>query len=134
MGRENEMNDVRSTYWAQGTALILDCQGKAQKADPADAPIGLTPEQAALWHRAQAEAYRHALEMMAPPVASDAVVAATNESVARMIAEKSDPRGRFASGKLLGFAEDGREIRAHTSQGGTYDDILGKTGADKADR
>lgn len=36
----------------------------AVRADPSDAPFGLDPEQAALWHRAQVEAYRHALEML----------------------------------------------------------------------
>ena len=122
------MTNARSIYWSQGAALVMTCQDKAQKADPADAPMGLSPDEAALWHHAQAVAYAHALEMMAPPVASDSVVAATNESVARMIAEGSDPRGRFASGKLVGFGHDGGEVRAHVSQGGTYDDILKTTG------
>ena len=35
----------------------------AQNADPADAPFPLTGQEAALWHKASASAYQHALEM-----------------------------------------------------------------------
>jgi hypothetical protein len=54
-------------YWKEGAAIVEACLAKAQKADPSDAPMPLVGKKAALWHRAQAEAYRHALEMMAPP-------------------------------------------------------------------
>lgn len=37
---------------------------KALAADPADAPFGLSAEEAGLWHMAQASAYQHALEML----------------------------------------------------------------------
>jgi hypothetical protein len=50
-----------------GAGVIERCLAKAAAADPADAPIPLVGEEAALWHQAQAEAYRHALEMMGPP-------------------------------------------------------------------
>lgn len=36
----------------------------ALKADPADAPFGLDADAAEIWHRAQASAYQHALEML----------------------------------------------------------------------
>lgn len=53
-------------YWKQGAALIEACLAKAVAADPRDAPMPLAGDDAALWHRAQAEAYRHCLEMMGP--------------------------------------------------------------------
>ena len=37
---------------------------KAVTANPADAPFGLSAEEACLWHMAQASAYQHALEML----------------------------------------------------------------------
>lgn len=54
-------------YWREGAKLIQACLDKAAKADPLDAPIPLTGESARLWHDAQMNAYRHALEMMGPP-------------------------------------------------------------------
>lgn len=81
------------TYWRQGAQIVQACLDKADRCAShahqafLEAPIGLTAEQAQLWHRAQAEAYRHALEMMAPPEeASDALVERTNESVAKLLA------------------------------------------------
>ncbi len=53
-------------YWKQGADIIEACLAKAVAADPRDAPIPLDADQSALWHRAQAEAYRHCLEMMGP--------------------------------------------------------------------
>jgi hypothetical protein len=53
-------------YWKQGADIIEACLAKAVAADPREAPIPLDATQAALWHRAQAEAYRHCLEMMGP--------------------------------------------------------------------
>ncbi len=40
---------------------------KALVANPADAPFGLSVEEALLWHMAQASAYQHALEMLGSP-------------------------------------------------------------------
>lgn len=54
-------------YWTDGANIIKQCLAKAVRAEHADAPFPMDAEQAALWHRAQAEAYRHALEMMGPP-------------------------------------------------------------------
>lgn len=61
------VRDPRLQYWLDGTRLIEACLAKAEKAEFEDAPFPLDPEQAALWHRAQLEAYRHALEMMGVP-------------------------------------------------------------------
>lgn len=58
--------ETHLAYCAQGARIVEAALNKAQRADPADAPMHLTGENAALWHQAQAEAYRHALEMMAP--------------------------------------------------------------------
>lgn len=55
------------TYWRDGHAIVEARLDKAVKADPSDAPIPLTGEQAKLWHMAQADAYRDALEMMGVP-------------------------------------------------------------------
>jgi hypothetical protein len=44
--------------------ILEKCLAKAVKADPLDAPMPLLGKEAALWHRAQMEAYRHALEML----------------------------------------------------------------------
>lgn len=54
-------------YWRDGAEIIERCLAKAIKADPEDAPFPLTGEEARLWHSAQEQAYRHALEMMGPP-------------------------------------------------------------------
>lgn len=51
-------------YWREGTELIETCLARAEKADPLDAPMPLTGNDAKLWHTAQMEAYRHALEIM----------------------------------------------------------------------
>lgn len=37
---------------------------RAVTADPADAPFGLSVDEARIWHMAQASAYQHALEML----------------------------------------------------------------------
>jgi len=58
--------ETHLAYCAQGARIIEAALAKAQRADPADAPFPLVGEEAALWHRAQASAYQHALEMMAP--------------------------------------------------------------------
>lgn len=64
--RQPATPETRLAYCAQGAQIIEAALAKALKADPADAPMPLTGEDAALWHRAQASAYQHALEMMAP--------------------------------------------------------------------
>lgn len=56
-----------SQYWRDGTALIEACLAKAVRGDPSDVPMPLVGDEAKLWHQAQAEAYRHALEMMGVP-------------------------------------------------------------------
>jgi len=45
-------------------SILERCLEKALAADPADAPFGLSAVEAGLWHRAQANAYQHALEML----------------------------------------------------------------------
>lgn len=47
-----------------GLAIIEKCLATAVKADHGDSPFGMDHAQAKLWHRAQMEAYRHALEMI----------------------------------------------------------------------
>jgi hypothetical protein len=37
---------------------------KAIKADPADAPFGMSPDEAAIYHQGQRVAYQYALEML----------------------------------------------------------------------
>ena len=62
-----------TAYWQQGAKILEACLAKAERCSKdaqeafLEAPVGLTHEQAKLWHSAQANAYRHALEMMAPP-------------------------------------------------------------------
>jgi hypothetical protein len=81
--------ETHLAYCAQGAKIIEAALAKAQRADPTDAPFGLFGEEAALWHRAQAEAYQHALEMMAPASADPteeqlrATIAATEKVLAR---------------------------------------------------
>ena len=58
--------ETRLAYCAQGAKIIEAALAKANRADPVDAPFGLFGEEAALWHRAQAAAFQHALEMMEP--------------------------------------------------------------------
>jgi hypothetical protein len=55
---------VSDEYWKKGTFLIEKCLIKAKWADPLDTPFPLVGDDAKLWHRAQATAYQHALEMM----------------------------------------------------------------------
>lgn len=57
----------RLAYWQRGHEIIEKRLATAARADWQDAPFPLNEEQAALWHRAQAEAYRDALEMMGVP-------------------------------------------------------------------
>lgn len=59
-------------YWSAGTEIIERCLQKAVEADPLNVPMPLVGDEALLWHRAQMEAYRHALEMMGVPVDSRA--------------------------------------------------------------
>lgn len=54
-------------YWLKGTAIIEGRLAKAALAKHEDAPFPLDAEQAALWHAAQVDAYRDALEMMGVP-------------------------------------------------------------------
>jgi hypothetical protein len=58
-------------YWQHGQQIVERCMEKAQQANPADAPMPLVGDEAALWHRAQMEAYRHCLEMMGYPTEAD---------------------------------------------------------------
>lgn len=58
-------------YWQHGQNIVERCLEKAQRAHPADAPMPLVGDEAALWHRAQMEAYRHCLEMMGYPTEAD---------------------------------------------------------------
>ena len=58
-------------YWQHGQQIVERCLEKAQQANPADAPMPLVGDEAALWHRAQMEAYRHCLEMMGYPTEAD---------------------------------------------------------------
>lgn len=54
-------------YWKEGTSIIEKCLDRAIKANPSDAPFPLFGEEAKIYHEAQANAYRHALEMMGFP-------------------------------------------------------------------
>lgn len=53
--------------WQDGTKIIQECLVQAEKADPCDVPFPLVGDEARLWHCAQFNAYRHALEMMGEP-------------------------------------------------------------------
>lgn len=48
---------------SEGFDIVEQCLARATKADRSDVPLELDDEQAAIWHRAQQEAYRHVLEM-----------------------------------------------------------------------
>lgn len=61
-------------YWKHGQEIVERCLQKAQAANPSDAPMPLVGDEAALWHRAQIEAYRHCLEMMGYPSESDEAI------------------------------------------------------------
>jgi hypothetical protein len=50
-----------------GCSIIEAAFQRAQKANPADVPFGIFPEEADLYHVAQASAYQYALEMMDCP-------------------------------------------------------------------
>lgn len=116
------MNDARETYWQQGAQLIQACLDKAVAADPAEAPMPLTGADAALWHRAQMEAYRHALEMMAPPTddVTTELLDRTNATVEAIITERSDPHARGPVGKLIAVESPVGELRSHVSKGGRW--------------
>lgn len=133
------MDDARLTYWTLGAQLVEGCLARAVRGDHADAPFPLDEAQAKLWHRAQAEAFRHALEMMAPPEdgTSEDTLRNCNDSTRAILAkaaadaaaggdQPADARSRTASGKLLGTMADGREIRVHTSQGGDWQRLTGR--------
>ncbi|WP_337054050.1 hypothetical protein [Pseudoxanthomonas sp. USHLN014] len=53
-------------------SVIERALAKAVKADPSDAPFGLDPQQATIWHQASASAYQHALEMIPAKAAAPA--------------------------------------------------------------
>lgn len=65
--RRESLPAQATDYWREGTRLIEEKLARAARADFADAPFGSSPHEAALWHKAQAEAFRHALEMMGIP-------------------------------------------------------------------
>ena len=54
-------------YWRSGNEIVQACLEKAAKGRHEDAPFPLDAQQAALYHAAQVDAYRHALEMMGVP-------------------------------------------------------------------
>ena len=60
---------VATDYWLIGTAAIESKLNEALRADPNDAPFGMDPENAKIWHATRAQAYQHALEMMGIPQA-----------------------------------------------------------------
>lgn len=57
----------RIAYWRRGTEIIEGRLLKAVAAKHEDAPFPFDAEQAALYHAAQVDAYRDALEMMGVP-------------------------------------------------------------------
>lgn len=67
MTRAHRLPNALLEYWGEGTVLIEECLAKATRADPGDVPFPLVGEEAVLWHRAQAAAYQHAIEMMGRP-------------------------------------------------------------------
>lgn len=68
-----------SPCWRKGTEIIERCLKKVAAACPSDAPFPLVGDEARLWHQAQAEAYRHALEMMGAPSAESPEFIETGE-------------------------------------------------------
>jgi hypothetical protein len=68
-----------------GIDIIEKCLAKAVKAEHEDAPFPLDEAQAKLWHRAQMEAFRHALEM----ISVDPELAAKIEAAKAVKAEVS---------------------------------------------
>lgn len=60
---------IALVYWKGGHEIIEARLAKSAAAEHGDAPFPLDAEQAALWHSAQADAYRDALEMMGVPEA-----------------------------------------------------------------
>lgn len=73
-------------YWEQGSRIIEGCLAQALQAKLADTPIDLAPEQHATWHRARAEAFQHALEMMGHPGAvGEEILARTIECTTQII-------------------------------------------------
>lgn len=59
--------DSMLAYWRDGAGIVETCLAVAVEAKPETAVFPLIGREAQLWHQAQAEAYRHALEMMGPP-------------------------------------------------------------------
>jgi hypothetical protein len=49
---------------ASGAKIIETCLATATRADHLDSPFPLTPEQGAVWHRAQQSAYLYVIEML----------------------------------------------------------------------
>lgn len=62
--------EARVAYWLAGTEIVEKRLAKAAAADPSGAPMPLHGRDAELWHAAQADAYRDALEMMGVPQAA----------------------------------------------------------------
>lgn len=52
--------------------ILERCLAVASTGEWKDAPFPLNRSQAALWHRAQAEAYQHALEMLPSTITTPA--------------------------------------------------------------
>ena len=59
---------------AEGLKIIEEALAKASSGDLSQAPFTLTGSDAALWLRATASAYRHALEMLSIPGVGDTIV------------------------------------------------------------
>lgn len=73
-------------YWEQGSRIIEGCLAQALQANLADTPIDLAPEQHTTWHRARAEAFQHALEMMGHPgPVGEEILARTIESSSKIV-------------------------------------------------
>lgn len=110
------MNDDAIRGWKEGADVIEGCLAKAVRAEHSDAPFPLDEAQAKLWHQAQAEAYRHALEMMAPsghePGRTEALVTRRGGA-----ADGGDlgPFGGPGVGKSMAVRNPGRTEAAATS-------------------
>lgn len=55
-------------HWRQGAAIIEQCLEVAKQGRTEDAPIPYVGNEAKIWHAGRVEAFRHALEMMGPPL------------------------------------------------------------------
>lgn len=50
-----------------GIDVIENALATALRANPNDAPFGMPPEEAAIWHAGRAQAFQHVLEMLNIP-------------------------------------------------------------------